>query len=152
MKLANLAFALATSIAMVSMPAQARLEPFEDYEISDAVWEMTTIRIDSGQFDTYLEGLRSTWVGGNEVAKRLGQIEDYAIYTNVAPAGDAFDLVLMIKYPSTEMMAPSRERYMQFMEAYGRENIDAGNETVINLYNQIREIQGTYLLREITIK
>lgn len=108
---------------MIAMPAQAHLEIFEDYEGSDTVWEVTTVRIDSGQFDTCLEGLRTTWVGGNEVAKRLGHIEDNAIYANMAPADDAFDLVLMIKVPSSEMLGPSRERYMEFMEAYGRENI-----------------------------
>ena len=58
----------------------------------------------------------------------------------------------MIKIPSTELTGPSCERYQEFMEAYGRENIDAGNTTVLNLYNQVREIQGTYLLREITMK
>ncbi len=148
--LALAAFALAT--ASLSAPASAQFREYEDYEISDAVWEMTTVRLDPGRFGTYLEGLKATWVGGNEVAKRLGHIEDYAIYMNMAPAGDAFDLVLMIKLPSTAHLGPSRERYDAFMEAYGQANIDQSNETVITLYNEIREIQGTYLLREVTIK
>jgi len=86
------------------------------------------------------------------VAKSLGHVEDYAIYANQAVAEGAFDLLLVIKYPSTEMIAPSRERYNAFMEAWGNENMDSSNEKVLELYNQIREIQGEYVLREITIK
>ena len=41
---------------------------------------------------------------------------------------------------------------MRFLDAYGKANIDQGNETVLNLYNQIREITGTYLLREVIVK
>ncbi len=58
----------------------------------------------------------------------------------------------MIKLPSAEMLGPSKERYMAFLDAYGKENLDKGNETVLKLYNQIRKIQGTYLLQEITVK
>ena len=144
---------IAAAVALLAAsPASAKIEQYQDYDVSDAIWEMTTVRIDSGQFETYLEGLRSTWVGANEVAKRLGHIEDYAIYANMAPAGGSFDLVLMIKVPSTAVSGPSKQRYDEFMAAYGRANIDAGNETVIKLYNEIREIQGTYLLREVTFK
>ena len=50
------------------------------------------------------------------------------------------------------MTGPSRERYNTFMEAWGKENQEASNEKVLELYNEIREIQGEYMLREITIK
>ncbi len=153
MKLKKLILPLAATAALsISAPAMAEFEPYKDYEVSTAVWEMTTVQVDDGQFETYLEGLKSTWIGANEVAKKLGQIEDYKIYANMAPAGDAFDLVLMIKLPSAEMLGPSKERYMAFLDAYGKENLDKGNETVLKLYNQIRKIQGTYLLQEVTVK
>ncbi|HTM96812.1 MAG TPA: hypothetical protein VL100_13495 [Croceibacterium sp.] len=148
----SLSYGAALILGASAMPAAAQLEEYKDYEVSDAVWQMTTVRIDQGQFETYLEGLKSTWVGANKVAKKLGQIEDYAIYVNEAPAPGAFDLVLMIKIPSTAMMGPSKKRYDDFLEAYGKANIDKGNDTVIKLYNEIREIQGTYLLREVTVK
>ena len=70
---------------------------------------------------------------------------------NQAPAGGSFDILLMIKYPSTEVLGPSKERYDAFMQAWGEANIESSNETVINLYNEIREIQGTYLVREAEI-
>ena len=137
---------------LVSAPAAAQLEVWEDYEVSDAVWSLTTVKLDPGTQDIYLEGLKSTWVAANEVAKSLGHIEDYAIYTNQAVASGAFDLLLVMKMPNTAAMAPSRERYNEFMEAWGQENMDASNEKVLELYNEIREIQGEYMLREITMK
>ncbi|WP_376696746.1 hypothetical protein [Wenzhouxiangella sp. EGI_FJ10305] len=137
---------------LIAAPASAQLEVWEDYEVSDAAWTVTMVKLDPGTQDIYLEGLKSTWVAGNDVAKSLGHLEDYAIYSNQAVAEGAFDLLLVIKFPSTEMMAPSRERYNEFMEAWGQENMDASNEKVLELYNKIREIQGEYLLREITIK
>lgn len=138
--------------ALIAAPASAQLEVWEDYEVSDAAWTVTMVKLDPGTQDIYLEGLKSTWGAANDVAKSLGHVDDYAIYSNQAVAEGAFDLLLVIKFPSTEMMAPSRERYNAFMEAWGQENMDASNEKVLELYNEIREIQGEYLLREITIK
>lgn len=137
---------------LAAAPAEAQLKVWEDYEISDASWSVTMVKLDPGTQDIYLEGLKSTWVAANEVAKSLGQVEDYAIYANQAVAHGAFDLMLVIKFPSTEALAPNRERYDEFMEAWGNENVDASNETVLELYNKIREIQGEYLIREITLK
>src|SRR6056297_297082 len=147
----TLAFAVVMGMIFAAS-ASAQLKVWEDYEVSDAVWSLTMVKLDPGTQDIYLEGLKSTWVAANEVAKSLGHVEDYAIYANQAVAEGAFDLLLVIKYPSTEMIAPSRERYNAFMEAWGNENMDSSNEKVLELYNQIREIQGEYVLREITIK
>ncbi len=148
---------LAVSIVMLFgvlavVPAAAQLEVWEDYEVSDAVWSLTMVKLDPGTQDIYLEGLKSTWVAANEVAKSLGHVEYYSIHANQAVAPGAFDLLLVIKYPSTEVLAPSRERYNTFMEAWGQENMDASNEKVLELYNEIREIQGEYMTREITLK
>ncbi|CAN0397687.1 unnamed protein product [Scytosiphon promiscuus] len=60
-------------------PAQAQLEPFTDYEISDAVWEIGTIKVKTNAGDHYLEGLKATWVRGAEISKELGYIEYYSI-------------------------------------------------------------------------
>jgi hypothetical protein len=113
---------------------------------------VTHIDLDPGTFGIYLEGLKSTWIAGNEVAKELGQIKDYAIYANQFGAADEFDLVLVVELAGTEDLAPNRERYEKFIEAYGQANIDKSNETVLELYNKIRRIKGTYLLRKITVK
>lgn len=142
--------AAAIALTTVSAPAAAQLREYEDYEYSDSVVELTTVRVEPGQMDTYLEGLRQTWVASNEVAKGLGHIIDYGIYANMAPGGDAFHLLLVIEFPG-ENLQPSRERYDEFMAAWGEANMQNSNETVVNVYNEIREIGGVYLTREITM-
>jgi hypothetical protein len=146
----TLAVSVAAATLTLSAPAMAQLTIYEDYEPSDEVIEMTLVKVDSGQFDTYLEGLRTTWVAANEIQKRLGYIKDYAIYG--VPYGDnEFNMVLVINFPSTAMIGPSKQRYMAFLEAYGKANIDQSNTTVLEIYNEIREIQGTYMLREVNL-
>lgn len=143
---------IALGCAMIAAPASAQLTVWEDYEASDSVWIVTHVDLDPGTMGIYLEGLKSTWIAANKVAKELGQIKDYAIYSNQFGASDEFDLVLVVEMESTADIAPNRKRYDDFLEAYGKANIDKANETVLELYNKIRRIKGTYLLRKIDVK
>jgi hypothetical protein len=152
MRRLGLAAVLALGLAMFTTPASAQLQPWEDYEASDSVWIVTHVDLDPGTFGIYLEGLRSTWIAANDVAKELGQIKDYAIYANQFGGADEFDLILVVEMESTDDIAPNRQRYEEFLEAYGQANIDEANETVLELYNKIRRIQGNYLLRKIDVK
>jgi hypothetical protein len=146
-----IAAGLAVASFAAAAPAAAQLQVYEDYEPSEEVIEMTLVKVEEGQLDSYLEGLKGTWVKANEVQKELGYIKGYGIYG--VPYGDGmFNLVLTVRFPSTEMMAPSRERYMKFMEAWGEANMENSNKTVRELYNKIRKIQGVYMLREIEMK
>lgn len=145
--------AIATmGLAAFATPASAQLQPWEDYEASDSIWLVTHVDLDPGTMGIYLEGLKSTWIAANKVAKDLGQIKDYAIYSNQFGSADDFDLVLVIEMESTDDIAPNRERYERFLEAWGQANVDKSNETVLELYNKIRRIQGNYLLRRIDVK
>lgn len=146
--LKTIAGGVAAATFALATPAAAQLEIYKDYEPSEQVIEMTLVKVDEGQFETYLEGLKSTWVAANEIQKELGYISDYGIY-GVPYGENEFNMVLVVSFPNTDMIAPSKERYMKFLEAYGKANIDQGNTTVLELYNKIRKIQGTYMLREV---
>lgn len=140
---------LAAAALVAAAPAMSQAEVYKDYTPAEEVIEMTLIKVDQGQMDTYLGGLRRTWVAANEAQKKLGQIKDYGIYA--VPYGDGtFNMVLIVVFPDTASLGPNKERYLKFLEAYGKANIDAGNKTQIELYNKIRENQGRYLLRELT--
>ncbi|MGD9264945.1 MAG: hypothetical protein PVJ71_04115 [Lysobacterales bacterium] len=144
--------AILLGLALFTNTASAQLQPWEDFEASDGVWIVTMVDLDPGAFGIYLEGLKSTWIAANEVAKELGQIKDYGIYANQYGSSEDFDLLLVVQMEGTDDIAPNRERYDKFLEAYGQANIDKGNETVLELYNKIRRIQGNYMLRKITVK
>src|SRR6056297_3846097 len=141
-----------SSILLFSATAFADLDPWEDYDVSDAVWSISTIKVDSNMGDAYLEGIRDTWVKGNEVSKKLGHIEDYAIYRSELPESGAFNLLLVVKFADDSFLAPNKARYDEFMAEWGRENADAATAQAQKDYPGMRTIVGEYRLREITLK
>lgn len=143
-----------TAIAMltVSVSALADLEPYKDYEVSDAVWTVTTVRVDANMGDAYLEGLKNTWVTGNEVALKLGQIESWSIYRSDLPQSGNFNLLLVVKFANTSDLAPNKERYDAFMKEFGEARNKETTEYAQKNYPGMRELTGQYQMREITIK
>lgn len=138
-------------LTFFTQSALAQLEPFTDYDISDALWNITFIKVDPNMGDDYLEGIRDTWVASNKVAKELGQIEDFAIYSSqLAQSGDV-NLFLVVKFTDSSQLEPNKEEYDKFMKAWGEANEDRTREITKN-YPGMREITGEYLVREITIK
>ena len=131
--------------------AAADLEPWTDYDISEGVSNVTTVKVDSNRIDTYLEGLSKTWAPANEVAMELGQIEDYSIYVSELPNSGDFNVVLVVNMKDASALQPTKERYEAFMKAWGEEN-QATNDEIVPTYPGIRTIVGEYLVREVTFK
>lgn len=139
----------AAALAAIAMPAASQLSVYEDYDISDEVWLVTTVKVDANMGDYYLEGLKSTWIEANEVAKELGQIADYRILGSAFPQSGEFNMVLMIKFDSMADLGPSKEDYDAFMAAWGEANEESNRETS-KTYPELREITGEYVLHELT--
>ena len=136
---------------LVCGTAAAQLEPYKDYDIEEAVWNISTVKVDANMTDVYLEGLRDTWVASNEVAKKLGQIEDYFIMVSDFPQSGDFNIVLGVKFKNDGAAAPSKERYDAFMKEWGKANEERTRE-IVKTYPDVREITGDYRLRGIKIK
>ena len=136
----------------VSGAAIADLEPYKDYDTSDAVWSVTTVRVNANMDDAYLEGLKNTWASGNKVAMELGQIESWSIFRSDLPQSGDFNLLLIVKFANTSDLAPNKERYDAFMKAFGEARSKETTEYAQKNYPAMRELTGQYLLREITLK
>jgi hypothetical protein len=143
---------IALSLLLAPTLAMADLEPWKDYTESDAVWSVTTVRVNANMDDAYLEGLAKTWVKTNEISKKLGQIEDYHIYRSDLPQSGDFNLLLVVKFKSTQDLAPNKERYDAFMKEFGKQQSDEATQYAQKNYPAMREITGQYVLREITLK
>ncbi|MGB8326622.1 MAG: hypothetical protein WCE48_03485 [Steroidobacteraceae bacterium] len=142
---------LILAAAFGSTMAYADLEPWKDYTESEAVWQVTTIKVHANMGDAYLEGLQKTWVASNEVAKSLGQIEDYHIYRSDLPASGDFNLLLVIKYKNTDAaLSPNKARYEAFMKKWGEERNKQTTAIAQKEYPTMRDITGDYLVREVT--
>ena len=139
------------ALASLASVAAADLEPFKDYDIGSTVSRVTTVKVDANMIDKYLEGLRDTWVTGNDVAVELGQIESYSIYVSELPESGDFNVVLVVRMASIADMEPSEEKYDDFMAKWAADN-EEKTEEIVQTYPDIREITGDYLLREVTIK
>ena len=132
--------------------AFADLEPYKDYDVSDAVWSVTTVRVDANMDDAYLEGIKNTWASGNKVAKDLGQIESWSIFRSDLPQSGDFNLLLIVKFANTADLAPNKERYDAFMKKFGEARNKETTEYAQKNYPAMRELTGQYLMREITLK
>ena len=132
--------------------AFADLQPYKDYDISDAVWSMTTIRVAANMDDAYLEGIKKTWAASNKVAQELGQIESWSIFRSDLPQSGHFNLLLIVKFANTADLAPNKARYDEFMAEWGEARSEETTEYSQKNYPGMRKITGEYYMREITLK
>jgi hypothetical protein len=142
---------LVLTAAFSSTAAYADLEPWKDYTVSDAVWSITTIKVHSNMQDAYLEGLKKTWVASSEVAKELGQIEDYHIYRSELSESGTFNVMLVVKFKNNEAVGPNKARYEAFMKKWGAERQKKTTEIAQKDYPAMRDITGEYRMHEITL-
>ena len=142
---------LALMALLTTSTVSAEMRMFEDYEFSDTVVSMTTVKVDSGKGEQYLEGLKTTWVESNEVAKDLGQIENYSIHVSHLPDSGEFNVVLLIWFKSLGEYAPDKAKYDAFMKRWSKKR-EADNKEIAKSYPELREITGEYLLSEVEFK
>ena len=141
--------ALGLAVALAT-PAVAQLKPYEDYTLSDSVVNMVTVKVKENMIGDYLQGIRSTWIASNAVAKRLGHMRDYRVYvSDLANSGD-FNVVLVTEFANTSDLAPNRARYDAFMKAWGAANQASTRTTTTTVYPNLRNITGEYMMREVT--
>jgi len=140
------------SCLFISGIAMADLEPWTDYEVSDAVWSVTTVKVHSNMSDAYLQGLKETWIPGNKISKELGQIEDWWIYRSDLEASGDFNLLLVVKFANTEALAPNKANYEKFMAKYTKSQSDKSTAYAQKNYPAMRDITGEYQMRLITVK
>ena len=143
---------LAAALLLFSTLSYAEFKPWADYEPSDAVYSISTIKVDANMGDVYLEGLANTWVSGNKISKKLGQIEEYWIYRSDLPQSGDFNLLLVVKFANTADLAPNKAKYDAFMKAFTQKKSDETSEYAQKNYPGMRTITGDYLMREIKLK
>ena len=142
---------LAVAIAVaLSSPAAAQLKPYQDYTVSDSVSNVSTIKVKENMVADYLEGIRNTWVASNAVAKKLGHMQDYAVYVSDLPNSGEFNVMLVVTFAKTSDLGPNKARYEAFMRDWGTANEASTRTTTTTVYPNIREITGEYLMREVT--
>ena len=63
-----------------------------------------------------------------------------------------FNLLLVTQFANTAELAPHKERYDAFIEAWGKANSDASTDYAQKAYPGIRKITGAHPMRDITLQ
>lgn len=126
----------------------------EDLYEDGTVWSLTFIRTGANKSEDYLKGLANTWVASMEEAKKEGLILSYKILQGNAANENDYDLILMIENKSMAAFDPNKERDAKFdaIEMKIRDNMGDNYDTTITNYDEIRNLLGTKIMREISLK
>ncbi|MBK7229852.1 MAG: hypothetical protein IPH97_13525 [Ignavibacteriales bacterium] len=126
----------------------------DDLYKDGTVWSLTFVRTGANKSDDYLKGLASTWVANMDEAKKEGLIVSYKILVGNPANKDDFDIVLMIENKNMAALDPDESRDAKFdaIEKKIRDKMGDKYQSTITNYDEIRDLRGTKLMREIHLK
>ncbi len=141
------AFLLLLPFAQIS--AQ-RDNPYEE----GTVWSLTFIKTGPNKADDYLKDLAKTWVSTMDEAKAEGLIVDYKILQGNAANEDDYNLILMTANNSLAELDPNPDRQAKWMAINKKLKDSMGDkfDAVVKNYDTIREMKGTKIMRELSLK
>jgi hypothetical protein len=114
------------------------------------VWQLTMVKAKFGMGDDYLKGLAKTFKGTLEEAKKQDLIMDYKILLGDAANAQDFDILLMVESKNMAALDNSREKFDPISKKV-EGSLDQQRATAVKRQD-IREILGTKLMREVTLK
>ena len=138
-------------IAIVSLSLTGLCSAQSDAPYTDGpVWQITMVKTKAGMSDDYLKALSKIYKSTNDEAKKQGVIMDYKILVGDASGQQDFDILLMEEYPNMAAMDSLREKLDPInKKLIGSE--DMQRQGAVKRM-EIRDIMGSKLMREVTLK
>ena len=114
------------------------------------VWTITMVKAKAGMGDEYLKGLAKTFKGTLDEAKKQDLVMDYKILLGDAATPHDFDILLMVESKNMAAQDGLREK----TDPIARKIVGTTDQQQAMAVKRldIREIMGTKLMREITLK
>jgi len=114
------------------------------------VWTITMVKAKAGMGDEYLKGLAKTFKGSLEESKKQNLILDYKILLGSAATPQDFDILLMVESKNMAALDNVREKF----DPIARKIVGTTDQQQAMAVKRldIREIMGSKLMREITLK
>jgi hypothetical protein len=114
------------------------------------VWNITMVKAKPGMGDEYLKGLAKTFKGSLDEAKKQNLILDYKILLGTAATPQDFDILLMVESKNMAAFDNAREKF----DPIARKIVGTTDQQQAMAVKRldIREIVGSKLMREITLK
>ncbi len=114
------------------------------------VWTVTMVKTKYGMTDDYLKGLAKTFKGSFDEAKKQNLIMDYKILLGDAANPQDFDILLMVEQANMAAFDGAREKFDPIARKI--EGSEQQQRNTATQRQQIREILGDKVMREITLK
>ena len=114
------------------------------------VWTITMVKAKYGMGDEYLKGLAKTFKGAMDEAKKQDLIMDYKILLGPAATPQDFDILLMVESKNMAALDNAREKFDPIARKV--EGTPDQQRATATKRLEIREIMGSKLMREITLK
>jgi hypothetical protein len=114
------------------------------------VWDITMVKTKAGMSDEYLKGLAKTFKGALDEAKKQDLIMDYKILIGEAATPQDFDILLMVESKNMAALDNAREKFDPIARKV--EGAPEQQRATQTKRLEIREIMGSKLMREITLK
>ena len=147
MKLMSILFAAALLLSL-SLPARSVAQGLPYTEGS--VWSIGFVKTVPGMTNDYYKNLADNWMKMNEAAKKEGLVLSYKVLYGPAANTEDWDIMLMIEYKNMAAMDGMAEK----MEALSGKLLGSQDTRRVGAVkrNEIREIVGGKLVREIILK
>ena len=136
----------ALSLGIASLCSAQSDAPFTE----GPVWNITMVKVKSGMGDEYLKGLAKTLKGTLEEAKKQNLVLDYKILLGNAASAQDFDILILVESKNMAALDNGREKF----DPIARKVVGTTDQQQAMAVKRldIREIIGTKLMREITLK
>ena len=143
----SILFAAALLLSL-SLPARSVAQGLPYTEGS--VWSIGFVKTVPGMTNDYYKNLADNWMKMNEAAKKEGLVLSYKVLYGPAANTEDWDIMLMIEYKNMAAMDGMAEK----MEALSGKLMGSQDTRRVGAVkrNEIREIVGGKLVREIILK
>ncbi len=114
------------------------------------VWTFSSIQVEPGQFENYMDYLSKNWKKSNEFGVKEGNIVSYHVLAVNNPRNGEPDLILAIEskdYLTTAQQLALQKKYQEFM-AMDSHKMDAGSGE----RKVMRKLSGSMELQELKFK
>jgi hypothetical protein len=115
------------------------------------VVEVTSVKVQDGQFENYLKYLDGNWKASMEAAKKAGLVTDYGVYGAEAHNPNEADLYLVVFYPNMAVFDGMQAKMDAITAKATGMNVKQSEEASGNRSKTMRTILGQEMLRELKL-
>jgi hypothetical protein len=137
---------IAVSIAFTGLCRAQSDAPYTE----GPVWQITMVKAKYGMTDEYLKGLAKSFKGVLDEAKKQDLVIDYKILLGEAATSQDFDILLMVESKNMAALDNAREKFDPIARKI-EGPLDQQRATATKRL-EIREIMGSKVMREVTLK